>query len=98
MALGVGSFLTAAPPEWAKAPANCGVEVPGLTADGMLRKTTSAAAKVPPPPLIVTVGSDVYPEPALVIVKPVTLPLATVAVAVAPLPPPPVIATVGAAV
>ena len=94
----MGSFLTAAPPEWAKAPANCGVEVPGLTADGMLRKTTRAAAKVPPPPLSVTVGSEVYPEPALVIVKPVTLPLATVAVAVAPLPPPPAIATVGAAV
>ena len=36
-----------------------------------------------------TVGLDVYPVPAFVIVIPVTTPLVSTAVAVAPVPPPP---------
>lgn len=39
---------------------------------------------------------DVYPEPPLVMTKPVTAPPEIVAVAVAPVPPPPEIVTIGA--
>jgi hypothetical protein len=46
----------------------------------------------------VTVGAEVYPEPGLVIVMPVIVPVAglNVALAAAPLPPPPEIFTTGA--
>ena len=49
---------------------------------------------------MLTEGADEYPEPTLVIVNPVTLPLETIAVAVAVVPPPPgaAIVTAGAAV
>src|SRR3954471_14528880 len=43
-----------------------------------------------------TLGTDVYPEPPAVTVKPVTAPPLIVAVAVAPEPPPPLIVTTGA--
>ena len=44
---------------------------------------------------IVTVGAEVYPVPAFVMVIAVTTPFVTVALAVAPLPPPPESVTVG---
>ena len=56
----------------------------------------SAEAPEPPPPVIEIVGTEVYPVPALVIVKPVIDPPLTEAVAVAPVPPPPVMVTEGA--
>jgi hypothetical protein len=49
-------------------------------------KTAVAAAFDPPPPLMVMVGADVYPEPALVRVTAVTFLPETVAVATAPDP------------
>ena len=54
-----------------------------------------ALAPVPPPPVMVTRGGEVYPEPGIVTVMPVTLPPATHAIAAAPVPPPPVMVTVG---
>jgi hypothetical protein len=54
-----------------------------------------ARAPVPSGPLIETEGADVYPVPPDVIERPVTTPLATVAVAAAPEPPPPEIVTDG---
>ena len=56
-----------------------------------------AEAQLPPPQENVTVGAEVYPLPAFVNIRPLTLRF-IVAVAVAPEPPPPVRVTVGAEV
>src|SRR5258708_30729167 len=60
-------------------------------------RTATAAAPVPGPPKE-TVGAEVYPDPALVRVTPITLPPAMTATPAAPVPPPPLKETEGATV
>ena len=57
--------------------------------------TAVAVAPDPPPPEIAIDGTEVYPEPAAVIVIELTALLVRTAVPVAPDPPPPLKATVG---
>jgi len=70
-----------------------------VTLIGLVGGTVAIAiAPDPAPPLIVTVGTEVYPEPAFVRVKLPTVVGVMDALAVAFLPPPPDMPTVGAEV